>query len=316
MAGNGGWGEHVEQELAVVRDLVRQELRDSGCSVVERVPVGASTRVYRVRQAQRVLYLRVLPEDGASFAPEAMVHRLLRTRGVSVPEVVYLEHHNPVLLRSVMVTTEIPGAAVGYGAPPPNLRGILAKAGRDLATINSVPVCGFGWIRRDSGVASSLEAEFATRQAWIRQEIDDYLDALLRTNVIRRRDAQAVGEVVRERGELLGSGQSYLAHGDFDVTHIYHQRGEYTGIIDFGEIRGADQAYDLGHFQIECHAWLPYLLEGYGEQTRLPPDHQDRIQASSLFIALSRLGRGLLKGRTPYPPDVEAIQRAISFLLT
>ena len=34
--------------------------------------------------------------------------------------------------------------------------------------------------------------------------------------------------------------QAYLAHGDFDATHIWlDDQGRYAGIIDFGEMRGA-----------------------------------------------------------------------------
>lgn len=51
--------------------------------------------------------------------------------------------------------------------------------------------------------------------------------------------------ILPEEGE-----QGYLAHGDFDTTHIYQDNGRYTGIIDFGEIRGADRWYDLGYFHM------------------------------------------------------------------
>src|SRR5690348_8944848 len=56
---------------------------------VERVEEGVSTYVYRLRAADTVYYLRVLPEEGASFAPEVYAHQRLRERGARVPEVIY-----------------------------------------------------------------------------------------------------------------------------------------------------------------------------------------------------------------------------------
>ena len=42
---------------------------------------------------------------------------------------------------------------------------------------------------------------------------------------------------------------AWLAHGDFDCSHIYVADGRYSGIIDFGEIRGANPWYDLAQFR-------------------------------------------------------------------
>src|SRR5436309_993659 len=76
---------------------------------IERITEGVSTDVYRLKAYTNTWYLRVLPEEGASFAPEAAVHARLRQMQVRVPEVIYLEPHNDLLQRSIMVTTEIPG---------------------------------------------------------------------------------------------------------------------------------------------------------------------------------------------------------------
>ena len=81
---------------------------------VERVEEGVSTYVYRIDRGNEVFYLRVLPEVNASFAPEMYVHELLRTKDVKVPDVVYFEHYNEALQRSVMVTTAIKGKHIGH----------------------------------------------------------------------------------------------------------------------------------------------------------------------------------------------------------
>jgi aminoglycoside phosphotransferase (APT) family kinase protein len=117
-----------------------------------------------------------------------------------------------------------------------------------------------------------------------------------------------------EAVELFGSEPARLAHGDFDPTHIYHHEGRYTGIIDFGEIRGAQQWYDAGHFWIENSDLLSPLLEGYAEVMPLPSDHQRHIYLTGLLIAARRLGRSLSKRARVYQPDVKAIQDALTAL--
>ena len=70
---------------------------------IERMTEGVSTLVYRVIYQNEVFYLRILVEN-ASFAPEVAVHTHLRQMQVGVPEVIYFEHYNELLQRSIMIT--------------------------------------------------------------------------------------------------------------------------------------------------------------------------------------------------------------------
>src|SRR5262245_23909458 len=159
------------EDLALVAQVVRHALADQADLAIERVGTGVSTAVYRVAWAETVLYVRVLPEQGASFAPEAAVHRLLRARGLRVPEVVYVEALNPLLQRSVMFTTAIAGRPLGYGQRPAQVAAIVREAGRELAVLNQVTVQGFGWMLRDSHTGEELSAEYATQQEWLAQHV-------------------------------------------------------------------------------------------------------------------------------------------------
>jgi hypothetical protein len=73
-----------------------------GDVVVEPVREGGSTYVYRLVRGADIFYLRILPEDGANFAPEATAHAILRRLGVCVPEVVYWDDRNQVVGRGVI----------------------------------------------------------------------------------------------------------------------------------------------------------------------------------------------------------------------
>lgn len=283
-------------DLHEIRALADRVLRCSGESSVERVADGVSTYVYRVGYGGETFYLRILPEEGASFAPEVKVLALLHQQGVRVPRVLYFDDCDALLQRSVMLTTEIAGQHVGHRTADEATRHVLGDAGRDLAIINAVPVAGFGWIKRDRGIAA-LTAKHST---W-REAVFEYLDAdlaMLEGRVLTHADTATIRAIVESHGPWITAEEACLAHGDFDVTQIFQHGGQYSGVIDFGEIRGAEPWYDLGHFRMHDGETLPvpvldWLLEGYSSVTRLPADCHLRIAFASLLIAVRTLTRCL-----------------------
>ncbi len=180
---------------------------------------------------------------------------------------------------------------------------VLAAAGRDLAVINGVDVAGFGWVRRDRPDVARLEAELPTLRAFALGDLEALLavlPAFLATDEVRK-----IRRVVARCDAWLDADRAVLAHGDLDATHIFHLDGDYTGIIDFGEIRGADPLYDLGHFALHDGETIPYpvlphLLTDYGEVARLPPDHEPRIRLWSLLIGVRALARSAKRPRAAY----------------
>ncbi|GCE29008.1 hypothetical protein KDA_44920 [Dictyobacter alpinus] len=263
---------------------------------------GSSTFVYRIAYANELFYLRVLPEEQTSFAPEVAVHTRLRQMGVRVPEVVYFEHYNERLQRSVMVTTEIKGCSLSQSGSLDiqRMQAILVEAGQELAQINSVSVDGFGWVARERPDNTYLHAQWPTHRVFALEDWDVYRTFLAR-NVLHSAEIIQLEQILVHYDSWLDDHESYLAHGDFDITHIYQEDGRYSGIIDFGEIRGASRWYDLGHFHMRDGEALPYtvlagLLAGYQEHMPLPPDYEQRLRFNSLLINVRALARSLQKG--------------------
>ena len=91
--------------------------------------------------------------------------------------------------------------------------------------------------------------------------------------------------------------------------------------IDFGEMRGARQLYDLGHFnlhdgEVMPQMLLPTLLEGYGEVLSLPPDRERRISLVSVLIGVRALARNVRR-QSPNAYQchlASAMQRSIALL--
>lgn len=264
---------------------------------LQRTETGVSTPVYRVRRADAVFYLRLseAPED--SLAPEVYIHTQLRERGVKAPEVIYFEPFAGELQRSVMLTTEIPGESLAACPAASDLAQVLRAAGRDLALINSLPVAGFGWIRRDRAEIGRLDAEHRTHRGFVFEYLEADLQ-LLGAGTLKRDEVDRVRAVAEHLDTTVKIEQARLAHGDFDVTPIFQRGGRYTGIIDFGEIRGADPLCDLAHFALHDGETFPrpllaYLLAGYVEIAPLPPGYEQRIRNLSLLIGVRALAHGL-----------------------
>lgn len=284
-------------DLRPIRDIAKHALGEGVPVTVEPVGDGISTVIYRLRRGEDVFYLRVQPEADASFVPEAFVHALLRRYGLHVPDVIHVEHRNEGLQRSVMITTEIRGEHVGHLPMEEATRIILIEAGRELAVVNSVPVDGFGWICDTDGIAR-LEAEQPSNRAFLLEDPERYLSAL-DGHALTTRQVRAVQDLIRHHTAFLNVPHAHLAHGDFDLTHIYQEHGRYTGIIDFGEIRGTGPLYDLGHFRLHdgetaAYEALRYLIAGYRQVAPLPPDGEQQIAFLSLLIGIRFLARDLL----------------------
>lgn len=307
-------------DLRAVHRLVTAYFLRGAAPQIERAVGGGSTFVYRIMRGDERFYLRVLPEIGDSFAPEARAHALLRQMGVSVPEVLAYEHRHAELGLSVMLTTEIAGEPLSRPTGEVERAAILFEGGRELARINSIPVSGFGWIRRDLPVVTVLSAELPTNGDFLLGELAADL-ALLSSRGLAQVERVAIEAAAARCTTLLDTSQGWLAHGDFDPTHIYGQDGRYTGIIDFGEMRGADRAYDLGHFALR--AWevdrssdLGALLAGYTAIAPVPDDMMRRIILAALLIGVHALARRLRKRAAPRLSDdlLRGVRRALMLL--
>jgi len=106
------------------------------------------------------------------------------------------------------------------------------------------------------------------------------------------RELRGLVEGERERSAVA----SHLAHGDFDVTPIFQLEGRYTGLIDFGELRGADTFFDLGHFLLhdqETYAVPLFddICTGYSEVVPLTTTDRGTISVSGVLWGLRQLCR-------------------------
>lgn len=280
-------------DLAALRAFVA---RVYGRRAVEitRTESGTTTQIYRLKIEETVHYLRVAEDEPDRFGVEVLVHERLLALGARVPTIVHYEPYDPMLNRSILITTEITGRPASSLRDASALPAILRAAGRDLALINSIPVAGFGFVERSDPFPTSLSADAPDACAFIEADLESDLAAL--RSELPRSVASGIRTAVRSWADELSGLPGRLAHGDFDWTHIYATESGYSGTIDFGEIRGADPLYDLGHFAVIANDAMPanaldLLRHGYGDITPLTSTDHRRMWLWAALIGVRLLAR-------------------------
>jgi len=283
---------HNAPSMEDVIQVVRECLGSTDFEV-ERVFSGASTYVYRAHHMGKLFYLRVLPEKDMSFGVEVYLHRLLRQADVQVPEVIHFEPRHDLLGMSIMLVTEIPGSDASECLSAEMYANLMKDAGRQIARINQIEVDGFGWIVRGG---ASCELALRAEKGELQDVIDAFLDedlSVLAERVFSLGDTSRIRGLLREGAVLMTRHPSRLVHGDFDDSHIFQQGGEFTGIIDFGEMQGSSPLYDLGHFKLhdgQRYQGFHALAAGYNEVRVLTSDDHLEIDLWALWIGVRRLG--------------------------
>jgi aminoglycoside phosphotransferase (APT) family kinase protein len=295
---------------AAVRALLQKVFGTSAPVTYQRTPDGVSTQVYQLLRGSETFYLRIAEEPDEDLETDAELHQRLRDLGVKVARVVHVEPFNTEIGRSTIITTEVPGTSLAKISSPAVASRVVEEAGADLATLNQVPVDGFGWVQR-RGRRWPLQAEHPTyppfATSYLPHPWPGPLTSLFATPILNT--FEDLTEHERRRPPV----PALLAHGDFDLTQIFCADNRYTGLIDFGEIRGTEPLFDLGHFYLHDQetiptTLLPVLLTGYQRVQPLPADHEQSIRRSAILLGLRQLCRWLGPPRR-YPLDHPAVTR-------
>lgn len=240
---------------------------DQADLTVERAASGVSTIVFEVTLGADVFFLRLAEEQDESLEVDARVHRELGRLGVQVPEVVYVERRSDELDWSVMVTRHLGGRPLSGEDDIDTQLATMRAVGRDLAIINTQPVDGFSWIARDQPTWP-LSGELSTFAAFVREDLPDPWPGVF-SDLFETPDLDTIAGIVESQA-LRPIQRGLLVHGDIAYEHVFVRDGVYSGLIDFGEIRGAESTFDLGVFWTQAPREhrpeiLAAVLDGYRE---------------------------------------------------
>lgn len=283
---------------------------------IEPVEQGFSTTVWKITSDTKITYLRVLTEISESVIPEQIALTSAIYKKCKVPELIIADESKRTIPYSYILITEIKGIAISNDLKSDLLNSILFEVGKDLAKINTIPTHLFGY--RDKH-ATKLNNTITGKYQTARNLVDDLLkngiQPYLDQKYISQDLATNIINYLNNNFERCISNKSYLHHGDFDLVHIFHNNEQYTGIIDFGDVRSDDIAYDLAHFAIYNSNLFQPLFDGWYSQYCLETNNplpqqiiKEKIEYQKLCIALGK-GAWVIKHSLAGDPYIKVLNQ-------
>ncbi|TQM77882.1 aminoglycoside phosphotransferase [Saccharothrix saharensis] len=141
----------------------------------------------------------------------------------------------------------VPGKALGVlGAPSTASPAAWAAAGAAIRKLHDAPLPPW-----PGPVLEDLAAELDRECAWL------LANGVLPAEVVRRN---------REIAEAaLRPWEPAFIHGDLQITHVFVDGDEVTGVIDWSEAAPGDALFDLATLTLGHEERLDDLLVGYGD---------------------------------------------------
>jgi aminoglycoside phosphotransferase (APT) family kinase protein len=172
-------------------------------------------------------------------AHAAVEVRAMALAPVPTPQILW--HEPPVL-----AIAAVRGQALGVlGEPSPASSAAWAAAGAAIRRLHDAPLPPWPGPRLDD-----LAAELDRECAWL------LAHAVLPAAVVRRN---------RELAETaLRPWAPAFVHGDLQITHVFVDGDEVTGVIDWSEAAPGDAMFDLATLTLGHEERLDDLLAGYG----------------------------------------------------
>lgn len=256
---------------------------------IEEVNDGVSTNVFKLINSE-TYYLKIL-SDKNWLSAIVLVNRLLLEQNINIPEIEYVLEESSLLdNKGFYIEKELKGKTVKDDPTlsKEQLDSIIIEAGKDLANINSIMVKGVGWME---GVKEEeLYSRGKDYNDFIVRNVPNMLKHLRHVKILSRKQIRKINRYIIKHQYLLDTKDtSYLAHGDFCTEHIYHINGKYSGIIDFGDIRGTSKYHDLAHFYLYNREHFKSLVEGYNSIYKLPNNYMDKVIVEAVIFGVGKL---------------------------
>jgi aminoglycoside phosphotransferase len=151
----------------------------------------------------------------------------------------------------VLALAALPGMALGrLGEPSPASSAAWAAAGAAARTLHDAPLPPWPGRRLDE-IASRLDGECK----WL------VTNGVLPTDVVTRN--RRVAEAALRRWKPV------FMHGDLQITHVFVDDDQITGVIDWSEAAQGDALYDLAVLTLGHEEHFDDVVAGYGTDVDL-----------------------------------------------
>lgn len=240
---------------------------------IQKVTQGVSTDVYRINPKTENLYLRIQPEKEFAYSQVVFTHKLAIEKEIKVPEVVDSEDFSEDFDGSSwMLVRSIQGEQTSEITP----NNVFFEAGIDIAKFNQIECKGFGWIERSKESKKDiLKGSFSTLYEDLTNKLEERLSVYLKRGMINKSEQDNILKLAYLL-KKIDSGSPTLTHSDLSYEHIFYRESEYTGIIDFDDIRGSNVFLDLAEISIQLKPdHYQKFLEGYKNIIQISPEQME-----------------------------------------
>ncbi|MBI3397076.1 aminoglycoside phosphotransferase family protein [Candidatus Woesebacteria bacterium] len=200
----------------------------------------------------------------------------------------FFEDEDVNLKRSVLILSEIEGKPISEYPNSAARDNALLEAGRDLAKINEVKIDSYGYVNFTKGIYT-MGGDFKSLEEFAMAGTIEGLEELYNLGLISKETREKCRRILERSKQYLVADFPHLLHGDFGGRHIFFDGNSYTGILDFGDIRGGSQYHDLAHLRAFYPDIFETVLKGYQGYTKLPKNVKQIIAFESMLILLSKI---------------------------
>lgn len=206
--------------------------------------------------------------------------------GVPVPKILLLEDSFDSGHKiSICIETKIPGEVLRdllETSTNDEKKKFVRKTGAPLAQIHTIKTDGFGDIDKNGS------SPFKKMGEWIadREKSKEYMKQVAKRNGISKNSIENIFETLKTHSSLFENVQSRLLHNDYSPFHIFYDKGEISGIIDFEVARGGDPIQDFARWDYYYSDTLPleWLKEGYTNKSLFDHNFEVKLNLYKLII--------------------------------
>ena len=227
---------------------------------------GVDMNVYKIFFLGEIFWLRIPSSIDTNYEVEVKIHKDLTKMGAHVPEVIAYEEKNKILNVPIMILRDIGGEPL-FENNMIGLESAVIDAGRDLALINSLEVKNYGYVdNMNKNKILHGSPTFKSFKEFCLGNFYFHLQNITKWGVLTTEQSEKIRDIfMKESENLLYSDRPYLIHGDYKPEHIFIKNSQYVGVIDFSDIQGGSNLWDLAHVRAFSEEYYQLLKKGYND---------------------------------------------------
>ena len=234
---------------------------------VTEIAAGPGEELFEAAIGDRTVLFKADREaDRGRVVLEAWAYQRVRELGAPAPRVLATDLGQETYPRNFIIFEKVPGIPLANTRVTGEERNRLVReAGWAIRAVHEIGVPGFGSLEEATYLRNArVQGEYDSWTEFLTEVLDLVIPTFRAGGVVDEKGENRINGVVADHADYYELGPvGHLLHGRFDPAHVLVDQGELTGVIDFGDRRSGDPAWDLGGFLMDNVAETRHLLAGY-----------------------------------------------------